>query len=58
MSELNFGVNHEKVNVEVSDSLAHGTINIMKSALLDYFFGYVSQLVKERYKECLVDLFQ
>ena len=58
MSELNVGVSHEKVNVEVSDSLAQGTISIMKSALLDYFFGYVSNLVKEEYKKCLVDLFQ
>ena len=58
MSELNFGVNHKKVDVEVSDSLAQGTISITKSALLDYFFGYVSSLVKEEYKKCLVDLFQ
>ena len=58
VSELNFGVSRENVKVEVSDGVVHATIGLMKNALLDYFFGHVSGLVKEKYKEMLVDLFQ
>ena len=58
VSELDFGVSRENVKVEVSDGVVHATIGLMKNALLDYFFGHVSSLVKEKYKEMLVDLFQ
>ena len=56
--ELNFGVSRENVKVEVSDGVVHATIGLMKNALLDYFFGHISSLVKGKYKEMLVDLFQ
>ena len=58
VSELDFGLSRENVNIEVSAPVLHASIGLMKNALLDYFFGHVASLVKEMYKEILVDLFQ
>ena len=58
MSELDFGLSREYVNVEVSSSVVHATIGLIKNTLLDYFFGHIASIVKEKYKEILVDLFQ
>ena len=58
MSELDFGLSRENVNIEVSAPVLHASIGLMKNTLLDYFFGHVASLVKEKYKEILVDLFQ
>ena len=58
VSELNFGLSRENVKVEVSNGVVQATIGLVKNALLDYFFGHVSSLVKQKYKEILVDLFQ